>query len=318
MHVSLDFHSMNDLAIIIVSWNCWEYLAQCLRSIAKSGTRHSYNVQVVDNSSTDDTVPLLQAQFPTVRVIANNENRGFAAANNQALRQTRARFVLLLNPDTVIHDGAIDALGRFLEDHQDAWAVGPAILNADGSPQESGVQFPSMWNIVCETFFLDRIFPESRLFGRHKELYEDQTKPRAVGYVQGACLMVRWGAIETIGPLDERFFMYFEETDWCYRMAQAGGKVYHCPDAKVTHFGAGELGHFDERRILHYHQSLLQFFRKHYTWTDILLLRSVLLLRSLVRVLVWAAVWVVKPGERKTAASSMRGYARTLGMALGG
>ena len=309
---------MIDISIIVVSWNCWTYLDNCLKALLDQVTRCATRIVVVDNGSTDGTPALLKARYPSVTLIENRENLGFAAANNQGLRIFRSHYVILLNPDTVVHQGAIDTLFTFLQEHRDAWAVGPALLNGDGTRQESGVRFPSTWNILCETFFLDRLFPKSRIFGRHKELFEDTSKPRAVDYVQGACLMVLCEAIEKVGALDEQFFMYFEETDWCYRMTQAGGRVYCCPDAKVVHYGGGEMGHYDERRILHYHRSLLLFYRKHYSSVDLLGVRCVLILRSVVRILVWTIVGVVKPALRTSAASSVRGYVRTLGAVVGG
>ena len=130
--------------------------------------------------------------------------------------------------------------------------------------------------------------------------------------------MVRREAIENAGTLDEQFFMYFEETDWCYRMTQAGGRVYYCPDAKVVHYGGGEMGHYDERRILHYHRSLLLFYRKHYSPVDLLALRCVLILRSLVRILTWTLAGAAKPALRTSAVSGVRGYAKALGVVIRG
>ena len=309
---------MNDISIIVVSWNCWGYLDHCLKSLLDQVIRCAARIVVVDNGSTDGTAALLKAGYPSVTLVENRENLGFAAANNQGLRSPGSSYVLLLNPDTLVHGGALDALHAFLQEHQDAWAVGPALLNGDNTPQESGVRFPSTWDILCEALFLDRLFPKSRIFGRHKELFEEGSKPRVVDYVPGACLMVRREAIEKVGLLDEQFFMYFEEVDWCYRMARAGGRVYYCPDAKVVHYGGGELGHFDERRILHYHRSLLLFYRKHYSPADLLGLRCVLILRSLVRILTWTLAGAAKPALRTSAVSGVRGYARALGVVIRG
>src|SRR5436309_12494760 len=141
MHGSLGLLSMIDLTIIVVSWNCKSYLVDCLRSIEAARSQCTHSVIVVDNSSSDGTVETLRRDFPRVKLLMNQENIGFAAANNQALKTARSRFVLLLNPDTVVQPGALDALMRFMDEHVDAWATGPAILNGDGNRQPSGVRF---------------------------------------------------------------------------------------------------------------------------------------------------------------------------------
>jgi GT2 family glycosyltransferase len=307
---------MNDLAIIIVSWNCKGYLADCLRSIYADGSEFSLAIIVVDNNSNDGTLEMLREDFPQVHLISNSENRGFAAACNLGMKFSRSRFVLLLNPDTVVRPGAFDSMIRFMDDHGDAWAIGPTILNGDGSRQHSGMRFPTNWNILVEALFLDRLFPQTRLFGGHKELYERPECSREVDYLQGSCLMVRSDAIECVGGLDERFFMYFEETDWCRRMKKAGGTIRYCPSATIVHFGGNQIGHFDERRLVHYHRSLLRFYQKHYSPGRTAAVRLILLLRSLIRIIIWSASGILKPGLRNTAASSVRGYLRTIGILL--
>lgn len=309
---------MKDLIVIIVSWNCWDYLEQCIMSLEASDTAAAHDIVVVDNASTDGSVELITRRFPAVRVIENGGNAGFAAANNRALRETRGRYFLLLNPDTLVRSGALDTLVRFMDEHQEAWAAGPMMLNGDGSLQRGGVRFPSTWNILVEALFLDRLFPRSRVFGSHRELYEDPHAARSVDYLQGACLIVRAAAVDKIGPLDERFFMYFEETDWCYRMKQEGGQVLYCPRATVVHFGGGETGHYDERRLVFYHQSLLMFYRKHKGTIDLMILRAALLLRCLIRILVWLLAPAFLQRLRPFAASSLRGYLHALTLVVRG
>lgn len=303
---------MSGLTIIVVNWNSRDELNKCLASLKASGTKTAYQVIVVDNHSSDDTVAFLHAHYPEVMVIANTENRGFAAANNQALGKTTSRYVLLLNPDTYVHRGALDELVNFMESHPDAAAVGPALRNEDGSPQNTGVRFPTNWNILVEALFLDRVFPRSRVFGRHKELFADQDAPRKVQYVQGACLMLRTEVARTIGDMDEQFFLYFEEVDWCKRMYDAGYSVYMCPSAVVTHFANAELGHFDAHRLVHYHRSLILFYKKHYSQASLMVLRVLLAVRSLLRLFVWTAVPLTRPSLRHRAVSALRGYLQVL------
>lgn len=299
---------MRDVDVIIVSWRCLPVLRNCLRSLEEAGTRCSVRTVVVDNASGDETVAAVRSGYPAVEVRENPSNVGFAAANNQVIRASDARHLLLLNPDTVVKPGLIDAMVQFMDARPAAWACGPATLNTDGTPQRPGVRFPSFWNLVCETFFLDRLAPRSRLFGRHRGLYEDPRRARQVDYVQGSCLMVRREAVERAGLLDEGYFMYFEEADWCRRMKDAGGEVWYAPVGEVIHLGAAEPGHFDARRLVHYHRGLLRFFRKHRPPWMGLPLRLLVVVRSLMRIMVWSGVALVRPARRGAALSAIRGY----------
>lgn len=302
---------MIDLSVIIVSYNCREYLERCLRSVYASNARCSFGVVVVDNDSHDGSASVVREKFPTVSLIENTENAGFARANNQALRQANARYVMLLNPDTLVHGGTFDAIVSFLDENDDVWALGPAILNSDGTPQRTGVRFPSNWNLFVESLFLDRVLPNSRVFGAHREIYADHAKPREVDFVQGSCLVVRSAAIKEVGLLDEEYFMYFEETDWCIRMKHAGGRVVFFPGATVVHFGGGEVGHYDEQRLIHYHHSLIRFYRKHYGRWRIIGMKCIIAIRSTIRIITWLSVAVFKPSLRHYATSSVRGYAKS-------
>ncbi len=307
---------MSDVAVIIVTWNCRAFASQCLRSLTAEPSAHRFHIVVVDNNSDDGTVDVIRSEFPEVTVHANTDNVGFAAANNQAIRSTESSYVLLLNPDTETSPRAVDALAGFLDADASVWAVGPTIVNADGTLQRSGVRFPGNWNILCETLFLDRLFPYSRLFGSHTERYRDPAVPRPVDYVQGSCLMVRRDGIRQVGLLDEEFFMYFEETDWCFRMKRAGGKVCYVPTDSVVHFGGGEFGHYDERRLVHYHESLLRFYGKHYPVVREVAVRAILLMRSAIRIGIWGSVWLAAARRRATALSSIRGYLHVMGTVL--
>lgn len=303
---------MHDLTVVIVTWNSADCIRDCLRSIDPPSRRAPTRVVVVDNASKDGTVPLVSREFPWADVVANRDNRGFGAANNQAFAAASSRYVMMLNPDTVARPGALDALVAFMDAHPEAWAAGPAMLNADGSEQRTGVAFPSLGNLLSETFFLDRLLPHSRLFGRHRRLFDERPGPREVDFVQGSALIFRREVLERVGGLDERFFMYFEETDWCFRMKRAGGRVLVCPDAQVVHLGGGEFGHFDERRLLHYHRSLLAFYGKHHGHAAQAALRAALLLRSALRLGLWSGIALLRPARRERARSSARGYAQVL------
>ncbi len=305
-----------DVTVIIVTWNSREELPGCLGSIEAAARHVRCDIIVVDNQSTDGTRAYLETSHPGVRVIANAENRGFAAANNQALRLVRTRYVLLLNPDTVLHEEAIDRLVGCLDAHPEAFAAGPQVYNRDGSLQRTGVTFPSIGNLLADAFFLDRLFPSSRVFGRHRSLFDDPETERVVDYVQGSCLLVRQAAIAKVGILDEEYFMYFEETDWCYRMHRAGGTVRICPAAGVVHFGGEPSVHYGAARLVDYHRGLLVFFVRHRSGPEQLVLRGVVILRSCLRIVTWAGVLLFRPRERRAALSGIRGYGRVMLMVL--
>lgn len=302
---------MTDITVIIVTWNCKQYVIDCLQSIFKDPIHCSMSITVVDNNSSDNTVEQIEKDFPAIRIIANSSNKGFATANNQGIKDSSSRYVLLLNPDTIVHSGAFDRMVSFLDSNETIAAIGPAIVNGDGSPQWTGVRFPSNWNILSESFFLDRIFPRSRIFARHKSQFEDFTKPFPVDYVQGSCLMIRRSVLDIIGVLDKSYFMYFEETDLCYRIKNAGHQVYFFPGSSITHYGGGEEGHFTETRLLQYHISLFQFYRKNYPLIDLTILKFIIFIRSIVRILTWIVMYLFRPGIRIRSKSIIIGYLKT-------
>jgi N-acetylglucosaminyl-diphospho-decaprenol L-rhamnosyltransferase len=303
---------MTDLTIIIVTWNSMADIPRCLASLRDAGTTHDVRTVVIDNSSSDGTPDAVAKGFPFVHLVRNAGNTGFAAANNQALRAANSRYMLLLNPDTEVDPGAIDALIRFMDSHPQAWAAGPALLNGDRTPQRTGVKFPTFWNLLVESLFLDRLFPKTRIFGSHRELYADPSVPRQVDYLQGSCLIVRREAVERVGGLDEGFFMYFEETDWCFRMKEAGGEVWYTPESSVIHYGGGMVGHYDERRVVHFYTSLKRFTTKHHSASGRAAVRMLILFRGLLRWCIWTMVAILKPSLRESARSSARGYVRVM------
>lgn len=303
---------MADIAIVIVSWNCREYLKACLRSVATNASHRTVHTIVVDNASLDGTREMIGRDFAGVELLANATNVGFAAANNHALKGNSSQYVLLLNPDTELLPGALDSLASFMDRRPEIWAAGPTILNPDGSLQRTGVRFPTLWNLLVESLFLDRLFPLSALFGAHRELYKNPEDARKVDFVQGACLMIRRDdVVRSAGLLDEGFFMYFEETDWCYRIREGGGEVWICPEARVIHHGGGEAGHYDEQRLLHYHRSMFRFFAKHNSPLVGVLARIIVLVRALMRIPVWLMIALMRPTIRSKALSSLLGYIKT-------
>jgi N-acetylglucosaminyl-diphospho-decaprenol L-rhamnosyltransferase len=303
---------MHDLDIVIVTWNSANDIGRCLQSILESGSERSVRVTVVDNGSEDGTGDLVQDSFPGVRLLRNHENRGFAAANNQALSTCTAPYWMLLNPDTELTPGSTDRLLAFMEEEHRASAAGPVLVNADGTPQFPGRNFPSLSSLLWETLFLDRLFPRSPIFGAHRGMRRTAEVPERVDFVHGAALLLRRTVAEEVGLLDEGFFMYFEEVDWCYRIREHGGQCWVLPSSRIIHHGGVDLGHYDANRLLHYHRSLLRFAAKHYGSARQLLLRPLIGLRALIRLGVWSITFLVRPQLRRVALSSLKGYAEIL------
>ena len=245
-----------DISIIIVNWNARDLLQSCLQSIYKTIRDISYEIICVDNASQDGSVAMLQEKYPDVRLIQNEENRGFGAANNQALHVMSGRYALLLNSDTVLTENAVRELFTFMEAHSDAAMVCGQLLNADGSKQNSVASFPSLLTLLTNTSLLEYLFPNHYPSKRY-----NHDQPIEVDSCIGACFLVRGRAIEDVGMLDERYFFFFEETDWAYQMKKAGWRVYHVPTAFIYHFQGQSIGRDIQSRI-EFYRSRYQFFRK--------------------------------------------------------
>lgn len=275
-----------DLSIIIVNWNTRELLAGCLAAIdrtVRAPGSLSIEVIVVDNASDDDSVAMVQAQFPWVRPLNNSENVGFAAANNRALREACGGVMCLLNPDTVAQPGVILKLWEIVRAHPSIGIAGAQLLNADGSHQMSVGVFPSLWSELPMANRLLRTV--HRAFTVHTAAGE--TIVHSVDWVSGAALMVRRDVIDTIGLLDETFWLYTEETDWCYRARRAGWDVVLAPDAHVFHMARAASRQRFVTTMLHFYQSRVRFVYKHHGMHQATLIRSLLRLK--------AAIWRRNP-----------------------
>lgn len=240
-------------AVVVATYDALPWLEQCLESVAGLET------VVVDNGSTDGTVAFVVDRFPAVKVI-EQENLGLAAAWNRGLEATRSDYVLILNADAWLTAGSCERLVAFAQSRPDAAIVGPRLLNPDGTLQRSVRGFPTPWRLATEYFFLRKIAPRSQVLNAFYAGGFDHDDVREADFVMGACMLVRREAVEQVGPLDEAFFLFSEETDWCYRFAQAGWKVLFYPGAECTHVGGASHGGRLYRENLRGH---LRFLAKH-------------------------------------------------------
>jgi hypothetical protein len=251
-----------ELSIIIVNWNTCNLLAQCLASVFDNRPTSSFEVWVVDNASSDGSSLMVQDRFPQVHLIENKENVGFARANNQAIQMSQGRYILLLNSDTIVHPNALEHLVQFIDQRAQVGIVGAQLLNEDGTLQPSWGKFPTVW---------------SELIGKNvREWHPYSTQNGILAYevdwVGGACLLICRAAIEQVGLLDESFFMYSEEMDWCFRVKKLGWAVCYYPAAQIIHLGGQSSRQANARMKAELYRSKLMFFDKHYDSFEVVLL----------------------------------------------
>jgi hypothetical protein len=278
---------MVDVSIIIVNWNTREVVQGCLTSIYEQTRDIDYEVIVVDNASTDGSAEMVKKNFPRVILIENSENRGFAAANNQGIAIAKGRYMLLLNSDTVVLDNAIAKIVSFADDNPDAAVMGCRVLNTDMTLQPTCFMFPSILNMLLSTSYLYKLFRKSKFFGRERMAWWGRNDVREVDVVTGCFMLVRRESIEQVGLMDERFFMYAEETDWCYRFKKAGYKIIFAPHAEIIHIGGESSKLAAVEMALLERGSRLLFFKKHGGYVTYALACVLIALFFLLRIPYW-------------------------------
>lgn len=266
------------LSIIIVSWNVQRDLRLCLESL-RNNPEVEREIIVVDNASSDGTLDMLR-EFPEVHLIANPDNRGFAAANNQALAVARGEWLFLLNPDTIVPQGALKTLMDFAQAHPEAGAVGPRLLNTDGSLQYSCRRFPTVRAALYRHTIFGRLFPRARAAQEYLMAECDHTSVQEVDWISGAAMLINRRAYDQIGGLDEGFYWGSEDVDYCFRLHHTGWKVFYTPEPAITH----AIGRSTDRviipTIIRTHRSMQRLYTKYFT-------------RNLAqRLLVTAGIWV--------------------------
>lgn len=262
---------MPDLSIVIVNYNTREFLKACLHSIERSGKNSDrYEVIVVDNASQDGSMEMVTHEFPSVKSIAMGANMGFAAANNRGMKASTGRYILLLNSDTEVGAGVLRDLARYMDEHNDAGALTCVLKFADGSMDPACHRgFPSPWASLTYFIGLEKLFPSSRIFGQYHQGYLPMGEIHDIDCISGAFFWVRREVIDQVGPLDEAFFMYGEDIDWCFRIREAGWKIQFYPQVSTLHkkYQSG-LAHADsgtrEQTRRHFYDAMRLFYRKHY------------------------------------------------------
>jgi len=255
-----------ELSVVIVNFNTRQLLRQCLESLRSAAGGIRTQVVVVDNASSDRSAEMVAECFPEVRLLRNPWNHGYARANNQGSRECGGQYLLLLNSDTVVKPDALQHMTDYLHHHPEVGVVGARLFYGDGRIQGSAKAFPTPLNIFFgRKSLLSKLFPNNPYTRRYLPcLSGDLREPVEVDYVSGAALMVRRALIDRVGPMDEGYFIYWEDADWCYRVRQHGWKVVYLPQAHIVHMEGMSSTRESARLIVEFHKSLYRFFRLHY------------------------------------------------------
>lgn len=255
-----------DLSIVIVSYNTIDLLRDCLKSIYDNTEGIDFEVWVVDNNSSDGSPRMVEVEFPMVRLIVNEANGGFSQANNLAITQcVKSKYVLILNPDTVVPKDTLKQCVNHMDKNKKIGALGCKVVKADGTLDKACKRgFPTPWNSLTYLLKLDKIFKGSKAFGGYNATYIDENTESTIDSLVGAFMMVRKETIDTVGLLDESFFMYGEDIDWCYRIKEAGFINYYYPKVYITHYKGESSKKQSTKMIGVFHQSMIIFYNKHY------------------------------------------------------
>ncbi|MBI5033082.1 MAG: glycosyltransferase family 2 protein [Chloroflexi bacterium] len=324
---------MVDISIITVSWNVCALLRQCLRTmdsgLATFGgawtvngslpTTHrplSTEIIVVDNASSDDTLEMLRAEFPNVRVIENKENVGFGRANNQALALAQGRYLFLLNPDTELRPDTLQTLFDYAEANPRVGIIGPKLFYGDGTLQSSRRRFPTLATAFLESTKLQQWFPRNPVLSRYYMLDTSADAIQPVDWINGSAMFVRREVYDQVGGFDEAFFMYSEELDWCYRAKQAGWQIAYLPTAQVTHYEGKSSEQAVARRDIYFHSSKVRFFRKYRGAFVAEMLRAFLLLTFVYQMAEESFKWVLGH-KRELRAQRVKAYWQVVKSGLG-
>lgn len=265
---------MCDLSIIIVSWNTKDLVRDCLNSIKKSTHSTSYEIFLVDNNSSDGTAEMVKGEFKDVKLIANKTNNGFAKANNQAIEISDSKYIILLNPDTIVKDNALDEMVKYLDHHEDVGVLGCKLLNPDGTLQESCRRFPNLSTYSTILLKLHTLFPNKKCLTEYFMKEMNYNTINEVDQVMGAALMYRTDVLGTKSCLDEDYWIWFEEVDFCYNVKRNGYKVVYIPNAEIIHYKAqsfNQLLKVKQQKV--FNKSLLLYFKKNGRKSDVLILR---------------------------------------------
>jgi len=271
------------LSIVIICWNDWKVIENCLRSIFENTNKIDFEVIVSDNGSTDGSIERIRTQFPLVRLIENGANLGFSKANNVGIRAATGDYVLILNPDTIIHPGALDRWIEFADQHPEAGGFGCKVLNPDGTYQGTARPFPTVRRALIAAFGLRPLGLLGRAFLSDKYVGWNGDQERDIDWQSGCCVLVRGDLLKSIDGFDEQFFFHYEEVDLCYRVWQSGHSIRYTPTVTITHLGGQSVRRFPARFAIETTRNCYRYFYKHFGPAGARRCRQVILLNLRIR-----------------------------------
>jgi GT2 family glycosyltransferase len=278
------------VSVVIVSWNARDYLSKCLESLTAEVCSYPMEIIVVDNASTDGSPECVEKNFPHVRLIRNSENLGFAKANNIGILAGKGQYFCLVNSDVVVLKDCISILVDYCESHTEVGMVGPRVIGGDGKLQRSCRGFPTVWNMFCRALALDTLFPKSKLFCGFTISYWAQDSLRPVDILSGCFWLIRQRALSEVSLLDENFFMYGEDMDWCRRFWDKGWKLVFVPEAHAIHYGGASSANAPVRFYIERHRADLLYWRKHHSRFSVACYFMVTCLHLLLRAVGYALI----------------------------
>lgn len=285
------------LSIVIICWNDLKVIGNCLASIYKETKDIEFEVIVSDNGSTDGSTEFIRSHFQQVRIVENNANLGFAKGNNAGIRVTNGKYVLILNPDTIIHDRALEKLVAFAEKHPEGGAFGCRVLNPDGTYQFPARPLPTVNGWLMAALGLAWLGRWSSWVASDRYYGWDGRTERPIGFQSGCCILLRRDVLVKLGGFDELFFYHFEETDLCYRVWKSGMQVLYSPESEITHLGGQSVGRFPIRFALETYRSGYRYFHKHFGAKGVRDLRRVYLIRFRLRLAGYGLLQTFKRSE---------------------
>lgn len=292
---------MIEISVIIVNWNTKKLLLDCVDSLYKTTHQSKIEIIVIDNASTDNSVSALRSSFPQVHVVANPSNLGFAKANNIGIMKAKGRFICLINSDVKVLDGALDQMSRYMDAHHEVGAVGPLTYRGNMIIQKNCRKFPTLRNLFCEEFFLNRIFPGISFFQGRDMIQYDYQSIMEIEALAGCFLMVRRDIVDQVGVLDERFFFYSEDVDWCKRIHNAGWKLIHYPKAQIIHYGRGSSSNAPIKFQLQLLKANWQYWRKHKSLLECFLFRLIKFTGTATRAMAWRMISLIPSSKQSKA-----------------
>jgi hypothetical protein len=297
-----------DVSIVVVAWNVRELLEDCLESVVSETKDVAFEIIYVDNGSSDGSVEMVEAKYPNVVLVKNDENKGFIRANNQGIEIAKGRYVLLLNSDTLVLDNAVDRVVSFADQHPEAAVIGGKVLNPDRTLQRSCFMFYSPINTLLSIMRLDKLLRKSRFFGRRRMTWSDFENIMEVDTVVGCFSLVRMKAIEQVGTMDEIYFTFGDDPDWCYRFWEAGWKVLYTPDPRIIHYGGQTTKKLADKFTLQLTGSMLIFVWKFRSTAQFYLARALFVFSFIVKVFGNVFAGLVNRDDRKTRMMAARTY----------